>query len=586
MRLSHYYVPTLKESPAEAEVISHKLLLRAGMIRKLTAGIYTYLPLGLRALNNVARIVREEMDRAGALEILMPAVQPGDLWKESGRWNYYGRELLRFVDRHERESCLGPTHEEVVTDLVRHEIRSYRQLPINLYQVQTKFRDEIRPRFGLMRGREFVMKDAYSFDKNDSGADRSYKAMYDAYVRIFERLGLRFRAVSADSGAIGGSFSHEFMVLAATGEDTLVACPECDYGANLEKAETVCAQSTAPAGCPSLARVDTPGVATMKEAAIFLNIPLNRSIRTVLYIVDGEIVAALVRGDRECNEVKLKNLLGGSEVRPASPEEILAVVQVPVDCIGPVGLGVVKCYADHELQTASDWLAGANIPDVHLRHVDLSRDVSIAAFADLRQVSFGDVCPKCGAVLTFTKGIEVGHVFKLGLKYSQAMNATFLDEEGQEQFMVMGCYGIGVSRVVAACIEQNYDAAGIAFPPPIAPFEVALINLSPTDATTTAKADEIYEALTSVGIETLYDDRDERPGIKFNEMDLLGFPMQLTIGSKELARNVLATKDRRTGEKGELPLDEFLKAFFPWRASVLQGWMISSHLLSSETVPN
>ena len=572
MRLSRYYAPTLKETPAEAEVISHQLLLRAGMIRKLTAGIYTYLPLGLRALNNVAKIVREEMDRAGALEILMPAVQPADLWKESGRWDFYGRELLRFVDRHDRESCLGPTHEEVVTDLVRHEIRSYRQLPVNLYQIQTKFRDEIRPRFGLMRGREFVMKDAYSFDKDDAGADASYWGMYEAYARIFTRLGLKFRAVSADSGAIGGSFSHEFMVLADTGEDTIVACPDCDYGANLEKAEAVCPPAGERAACPPAEKVATPGSHTVEEVAAFLKVAPASVVKTLLYIADGKPVAALVRGDRELNEIKFKNLIGAKEdIRLATPEEVVKATNAPVGFAGPVGLNL-PIYADRELALASDWIVGANAADAHLIHVDLGRDAAIVSFTDLREVAPGDPCPKCGALLTFTKGIEVGHVFKLGLKYSEALNATFLDEAGKEQFMIMGCYGIGVSRIVASCIEQNNDASGIVFPPPIAPFEVALINLSPKDDTANAKADEIYDRLTAAGIQVLLDDRDERPGVKFKDADLIGFPIQLTLGGKGLARGIVETKDRRTGEKGEISLEGFFEAFATWRAGVHQGW--------------
>ena len=423
MRLSKYYAPTLKEDPAEAEVVSHKLLLRAGMIRKLTAGIYTYLPMGLRALDKTARIVREEMDRAGALEILMPAVQPADLWKESGRWEFYGKELLRFTDRHGRESCLGPTHEEVVTDLVRHEIRSYRQLPVNLYQIQTKFRDEIRPRFGLMRGREFVMKDAYSFDKDDAGADKSYWDMYGAYARIFSRLGLGFRAVEADSGAIGGSFSHEFMVLADTGEDTIAACSGCEYGANLEKAEAVCAGTKEDSFCPPLEEIATPDTHTVEEVAAFLNVEPSRVIKTLLYDADGKPVAALVRGDRELNEVKLKNLLGAAEIALATPEQVERWTKAPVGFAGPVGLAVETVYADKELAIRSDWIAGANKKDAHVRHLDLERDAKIFCFADLREVAEGDLCPKCGQPLMFTKGIEVGHVFKLGLKYSKALKA-------------------------------------------------------------------------------------------------------------------------------------------------------------------
>ncbi len=572
MRLSSYYAPTLKEDPADAEVVSHKLLLRAGMIRKLTAGVYTYLPLGLRALNNVATVVREEMNRAGAQEVLMPAVQPGDLWKESGRWEVYGKELLRFTDRHDRECCLGPTHEEVVTDLVRHEIRSYRQLPLNLYQIQTKFRDEIRPRFGLMRGREFIMKDAYSFDKDDAGADKSYFAMYDAYARIFSRLGLTFRAVEADSGPIGGSFSHEFMVLAATGEDTIAACSACEYGANLEKAEAVCHATEGASFCPPAESVATPGVHTVEQVAEFLGVSADRIVKTLLYVADGKVVAALVRGDRELNEVKLKNVLGATEMELASPEVVTRVTGAPVGFAGPVGLSVDLIYADKELSGRSDWIVGANAADAHLRHVDLARDAVIECFLDLRQVAPGDLCPKCGQPLLFTKGIEVGHVFKLGTKYSKTMGAVFLDEEGKERHIIMGCYGIGVSRVVAACLEQNHDEHGIVFPPPMAPFEVALLNLGPKDEAAVAKAQELHDLLSGLGVEALLDDRDERPGVKFKDADLMGFPIQLVLGGKGLARGVVETKDRRTGEKGELPLEGFAEAFMAYRRTVREGW--------------
>ncbi|NMC47930.1 MAG: proline--tRNA ligase [Desulfovibrio sp.] len=572
MRLSSYYAPTLKEDPADAEVVSHKLLLRAGMIRKLTAGVYTYLPLGLRALNNVAAVVREEMNRAGALEVLMPAVQPGDLWKESGRWDVYGKELLRFTDRHDRECCLGPTHEEVVTDLVRHEIRSYRQLPLNLYQIQTKFRDEIRPRFGLMRGREFVMKDAYSFDKDDAGADKSYFAMYDAYARIFSRLGLTFRAVEAHSGPIGGSFSHEFMVLAATGEDTIAACSACEYGANLEKAEAVCHVTEGASFCPPAESVPTPGVHTVEQVAEFLGVSADRIVKTLLYVADGRVVAALVRGDRELNEVKLKNVLGATEMELASPEVVTRVTGAPVGFAGPVGLSVDLIYADKELSGRSDWIVGANAADAHLRHVDLARDAVIECFLDLRQVAPGDLCPKCGQPLLFTKGIEVGHVFKLGTKYSKGMGAVFLDEEGKERHIIMGCYGIGVSRVVAACLEQNHDENGIVFPPPMAPFEVALLNLGTRDEAAVAKAQELHDLLSGLGVEVLLDDRDERPGVKFKDADLMGFPIQLVLGGKGLVRGVVETKDRRTGEKGELPLEGFAEAFMAYRRTVREGW--------------
>ena len=571
MRLSRYYAPTLKEDPADAEVVSHKLMLRAGMIRKLTSGIYTFLPLGLRSLNKAARIVREEMDRAGALEILMPGVQPADLWQETGRWEFYGKELLRFTDRHNREYCLGPTHEEVVTDLIRHEVRSYRQLPLNLYQIQTKFRDEIRPRFGLMRGREFLMKDAYSFDKDEDGAQVSYKAMYDAYTRIFERLGLRFRAVEADTGSIGGSFSHEFMVLADTGEDTVAACTACAYGANLEKAEAVVVAGTKPGNCPEYKRVPTPGKHTVEEVAAFLNVPARKVVKTLLYEADGQPVAALVRGDRELNEVKLKNVLKAQDVALASPEQVEAWTGAPVGFAGPVKLKIKTILADRELAHETDWVVGANAADEHFIHVDLDDDAFVTNYADLRSVAHGDPCPKCSTGLALTKGIEVGHVFKLGYKYSESMKASFLDEQGKDRLLYMGCYGIGVSRVVAACIEQNHDDFGIKFPPALAPYEVAVLCLD-VKGEAMAKAEEIYAWLQAQGIDALLDDRDERPGVKFKDVDLMGMPMQVVIGGKGLARGVVEVKDRRTGEKGELPVEGFESAFTTWRESVLAGW--------------
>ncbi len=572
MRWSRYYIPTLKEAPADAEVVSHKLLVRAGMIRKLTSGIYTYLPLGLRALEKVGRVVREEMNRAGAMEVLMPMVQPGDLWKETDRWDVYGRELLRFVDRNDRDYCLGPTHEEVITDLVRGEIRSYRQLPVNLYQIQTKFRDEIRPRFGLMRGREFVMKDAYSFDKDEAGANVSYQAMYDAYTRCFRRMGMRFRAVEADSGAIGGSFSHEFMVLAETGEDVIAVCADCEYAANLEKAPVRVDKGAEPAQCPPMEVVGTPGAHTVEEVCKMLHVGAERVVKTLLFDADGEIVAALVRGDRELNEVKLKNLLGATSLELATPGQVLAASSAPVGFAGPAGLSVKRMYADLELSHDDGWVAGANKSDAHVVNLSLSRDAKVTAYVDLRTITEADPCPKCGGRIQLTRGIEVGHVFKLGLKYSQAMNATFLDESGKEQFMVMGCYGIGVSRIVAACIEQNHDENGIVFPPPVAPFEVLLLNLNPKDAEVSARADELYAALQGAGVDVLLDDRDERPGVKFKDADLVGCPMQLVAGGKALARGVIEAKDRRTGERAELPVQDFAQAFAAWRGQVRAGW--------------
>ncbi len=572
MRWSRYYIPTLKEAPADAEVISHKLLVRAGMIRKLTSGIYTYLPLGLRALDKVTQVVREEMNRAGALEVLMPMVQPGDLWKETGRWEFYGSELLRFSDRHQRDYCLGPTHEEVITDLVRGEVRSYRQLPLNLYQIQTKFRDEIRPRFGLMRGREFVMKDAYSFDKDEEGANLSYQSMYEAYFRCFKRLGMRFRAVEADSGAIGGSYSHEFMVLADTGEDVIAVCKDCDYAANLEKAPIRCEKGDEPAACPLMDSIGTPGAHTVEDVAKMLDVDTERVIKTLLFDADGEIVAALVRGDRELNEVKLKNLLNVASLELATPEQVEKTSGAPVGFAGPVGLMVKRIYADLELSQDDGWVAGANKADTHVVNMSLSRDAKVTEYVDLRTITEEDPCPKCGGSIELTRGIEVGHVFKLGYKYSKAMNAVFLDENGKEQLMVMGCYGIGVSRIVAACIEQNHDEYGNVFPPPVAPFEVLLLNLNPKDEEVSAKADELYANLQSSGVEVLLDDRDERPGVKFKDADLVGSPMQLVVGGKALARGVVEAKDRRTGEKAELPVDVFAKAFADWRNQVRSSW--------------
>ncbi|NHZ47113.1 proline--tRNA ligase [Nitratidesulfovibrio liaohensis] len=573
MRWSNCYIPTLKEAPADAEVVSHKLLTRAGMIRKLTSGIYIYLPLGLKAIEKTAAIVREEMNRAGALELSMPMVQPADLWQESGRWEFYGKELLRFQDRNGRDYCLGPTHEEVITDLVRGEVRSYRQLPINLYQIQTKFRDEIRPRFGLMRGREFIMKDAYSFDRDEAGADKSYWAMYEAYQNVFKRLGLRFRAVEADSGSIGGSFSHEFMVLADTGEDTIAACTGCEYAANVERAEV--AAPAVPATLPAVGAIEevaTPGKHTVEDVCAFLGVPQSALVKTLILVADGKPVAALVRGDRELNDVKLKNLLKCDELELAAPELVQQVTGAPVGFAGPVGLNVERVFADHELLASDGWITGANKGDTHLRNVSLGRDAKVERYADLRVITPADACPRCGQPIELTRGIEVGHVFKLGTKYSEPLKCTFLDEDGKEKVMIMGCYGIGVSRVVASCIEQNHDADGIVFPPPIAPFEAVLCCLDPKNGETLGKAEEFYAELKAQGVDAILDDRDERPGVKFKDADLVGMPLQLVIGGKGLARGIVEAKDRRTGEKTELPVDGFAEAFRTWRAAVRAGW--------------
>jgi prolyl-tRNA synthetase len=556
MRYSQLLLPTTKETPSEAEVVSHQLLVRGGFIRKLTSGMYTYLPLGFLALQKVIEIVREEMNRAGAQEILMPMVQPGDLWQESGRWKKYGPELLRFRDRHDRDYCLGPTHEEVVTDIARRELQSYRQLPVNLYQIQTKFRDEIRPRFGLMRGREFVMKDAYSFDVDDAGASRSYEIMRQTYTRIFERCGLEFRAVEADSGAIGGSYSHEFMVLAETGEDTLVICNACPYAANVEKAAIGPLQEIACDGVrEAVCKVATPGLKQVDKVAEFLKISPAKVIKTMVYLADGQPVAALVRGDREVQSIKLKNLLGASEVESLNEEQIWQQTRLPVGYIGPLGLHI-KMVADQEVMRMADAAAGANEKGFHCTGVNPGRDFQPDVVGDLRQVAADDRCPVCGGGLRLKEGIEVGHIFKLGTDYSEAMGAAFQDSDSQEKPFIMGCYGIGVSRVVAAAIEQNHDAKGIIFPVPLAPFQVIILNLSPKDEAFCRVAEELYNGLKDHGLDVLHDDRDERPGSKFNDADLLGIPYRLTVGKTYEKEGKVELRARRTGETEILALDE------------------------------
>lgn len=572
MRFSSYYVPTLKEVPADAEVISHKLLLRAGMIRRVASGLYVYLPLGLRLLDRIAKVVRKEMNAAGFNELLMPMVQPADLWRESGRWDHYGKELLRFRDRNEREYCLGPTHEEVITDLMRHEIRSYRQLPQRLYQVQTKFRDEIRPRFGLMRGREFLMKDAYSFDATIKGAEESYKLMFDAYMRIFARLGLRYRAVEADTGSIGGNFSHEFMVLADTGEDEIAVCEDCGYAANLERAEVKWSGEPSTLACPEIVKANTPSAHTAAQVTKLLGVPPQKLIKTMIFMADGTPVAALVRGDREVNEIKLKKLLNAQTVELASPATVEALTEAPLGFAGPVGISL-PIYADQELAGDTDYVTGANAGDTHLLHVDLRRDANVTAWGDLRVITATDACPRCGGKIGITRGIEVGHVFMLGLKYSEAMHAVFLDEQGVERYMIQGCYGIGISRVGAAAIEQNHDERGIVFPPQISPFSVMLLNLDPKNEKVNAACATLCKELETVGEEVLVDDRAERPGVKFNDADLLGFPMQIVLGARGLDHNVVECKNRHTGDKTELPLGEgFLSAFAEWKKTVLESW--------------
>jgi prolyl-tRNA synthetase len=551
MRYSQIFLPTLKETPADAEVVSHRLMLRAGFIRKLTAGIYTYLPFGLAAIRKVEEIVREEMNRAGAQELLMPMVQPADLWRETGRYEKYGPELLRFHDRHQRESCLGPTHEEVITDIARKELHSYRDLPVNLYQIQTKFRDEVRPRFGLMRGREFIMKDAYSFDVSDAAAEVSYMKMHTAYKRIFTRCGLQFRAVQADSGAIGGSFSHEFMVLAETGEDTIVICRDCDYAANSEKAVVRLVEPRSTEAPATLERIATPGKRKVATVCEFLGIEPSQLVKTLVFKADGQLVAVVVRGDREIEEVKLKNLLGVADVMMAADQEVFTATGVATGYLGPVGLGL-RLVADQEVAAMVNFYSGANEKDAHLKNVNLGRDFTVEAVADLRQITTTDPCPECGGTLALTEGIEVGHIFKLGTGYSESMQATFQDADGQERHFVMGCYGIGVSRIVAAAIEQNHDADGIIFPVPIAPCTVIVLNLGGQDEAISAAAEKLYSELQAAGLEVLFDDRNERPGLKFKDADLLGIPYRVTVGRSFAEKGMVEVRRRRDGHTEEL----------------------------------
>jgi prolyl-tRNA synthetase len=522
------------------------------MIRQVARGIYDFLPLGLRSIRKIERIIRDELDRVGCQEVLLPIVCPAELWQESGRWDYYGRELLRLKDRHDRDFCIGPTHEEVITDLVRRDVRSYRALPLNLYQIQTKFRDEIRPRFGLMRGREFVMKDGYSFHASYEDCRREYEVMRGAYSRIFRRCGLEFRAVEADTGAIGGSMSHEFQVLATSGEDLILSCDSCDYAANVEKACSA-PGTTAPFGGGDLADVSTPSAATIEEVSAFLKEPASRFIKTLIYVVDGRGVAALVRGDDQLSEAKLKTAIGGNALRMADEAEILTHTGGPQGFSGPVGLQI-EIVADETLRAAIGMVTGANRRDTHLRGVDQLRDVPNARFVDLRTAKAGEKCARCDGRLVEHRGIEVGQVFYLGDKYSRKLGAVFLDPEGCEQVMEMGTYGIGVTRTMAAAIEQNHDDAGIIWPVAIAPYEVLVVPVKMDDAATCEAAERIYEALAASGIEVLIDDRDERAGVKFNDADLIGIPYRITLGPRGVAKGMAEVKTRRSGETVEVEI--------------------------------
>lgn len=551
MRYSQYFLPTLKEVPSEAEVPSHQLMLRTGMIRKLAAGIYSYLPLGLRAIRKVETIIREEMNRAGAIEVLLPFVQPSELWQESHRWEEYGKELARFKDRHNRDCCLGPTHEEVMADIARKEIRSYRQMPLNLYQIQTKFRDEIRPRFGVMRAREFIMKDAYTFDMDEKGLDESYQKMVDAYTCIFRRCGLKFKMVEAESGLIGGSYSHEFMVLAETGEETIVSCTRCSYGANIEKADFRRAE---PKGPPPdkgrfkpVQKVLTPDQRTVEEVTQFLHVSPKELVKTLIFDTGKGAVAALVRGDHELSEKKLQKILQTENLQLAEEITVEEITHAPKGFAGPVGISI-PMVADLDIQEMVNFVTGANEKDAHLINVNLGRDFQVSQFADLRRFIEGDRCPLCGGETRLDKGIEVGHTFKLGTKYSQPMGTTYLDDQGKERDIVMGSYGIGVGRTVAAAIEQSYDENGIIFPIPIAPFHVLILPVNIKTDLVKETAEQLYQDLTKERVEVLYDDREETPGVKFKDADLIGIPLRVTLGEKNLKKGLVEIKKRKTGE--------------------------------------
>jgi prolyl-tRNA synthetase len=555
MRWSRYYLFTSREDPRDAEVASHRLMARAGMIRKVAAGIYSYLPLGWRSVRKMCDIVRREMERAGSVELSMPSIHPAELWQETGRWERYGHLLLRMKDRQGRDFCYGPTHEEVVTDIVRRDVTSYRQLPCNLFQIQTKFRDEIRPRFGLMRGREFIMKDAYSFHTAQESLEEAYEAMRAAYCRIIEACGLDYIMVEADSGTIGGASSHEFMVLAETGEDAVARCPSCGYGANVEKARS--GELPAPEGDTeaALEAVDTPGKTTVAEVAELLGVPPQRFVKTLLYETEKGFVAALVRGDREVNEVKLENYLAADHLRLASEEKVRELSGAPVGFAGPIGLpGQVRLVADPSVRALHGFVCGANRADTHSVGGQWGRDVDVSEWTDLLLVAAGDPCPRCATALEIHRGIEVGHIFDLGTKYSEAMGCTFDDDQGQARPMIMGCYGLGVGRTVAAAVEQNHDADGIVWPVPLAPFEVALIALNVGDEEVRRAAESLYEELSAQGVEVFYDDRDERPGVKFKDADLLGFPVRLVVGSRGLAEGNVEISLRRDREKQAVAL--------------------------------
>ncbi|WP_372878611.1 proline--tRNA ligase [Spongiibacter marinus] len=566
MRASQTLIATVKETPADAEVISHQLMLRAGMIRKLATGLYTWLPLGLRVLRKVERIIREEMDNAGAQEVLMPVVQPAELWEESGRWEQYGAELLRINDRHQREFCLGPTHEEVITDLIRNEIRSYKQLPANFYQVQTKFRDEIRPRFGVMRSREFIMKDAYSFHNDQESLQATYETMHAAYTQIFTRLGLDFRPVIADTGSIGGSASHEFHVLAESGEDDIAFSDSSDYAANVEMAEAVAPTGERPAASETMEKVATPEVSSIEDVCRFFDCAPERTVKTLLVYGEADedgkqaLIALVVRGDHQLNEIKAEKLSGiASPLTLAEEKDIKAALNCAPGSIGPVGLNL-RCIVDRSAAHCSDFICGANEDGMHLRGVNWQRDVELGEIADLRDVVSGDPSPDGKGQLQIKRGIEVGHIFQLGTKYSEALNATVLNEQGKEQVMIMGCYGIGVTRVVASAIEQNNDDKGIIWPDAIAPYQIALVPLNMQKSERVRDtAEQLYSQLKAAGYDVLLDDRNERPGVKFADMELMGIPHRIVIGDRGLDKGLLEYKHRRASDNEDIAIDDLMR---------------------------
>ena len=552
MLATKLYAPTLREVPSDADVVSQQLMLRAGFMRKTANGLYSFLPLGWRSIKKIEAIVREEMDRASAQEIMMPILQPAEIWKESGRWNAYGAEMMRINDRHDNEFCLGPTHEEMITTLVKNEINSYRQLPVNLYQIQSKFRDERRPRYGLMRSREFIMKDAYSFDVDEAGLDESYKSMYDAYTRIFTRCGLTFRPVEADSGAIGGSGTHEFMAIAEAGEADIVYCTKCDYAANIEIGKPGIMKQDEEA-LQELSVVDTPNASTIEAVAERLNLPLHKTIKAVVFSIDGKVVLAIVRGDHEVNEVAVQHaVLGSVEPEMATPEE-LEKVGLTAGFISPIGLKQTEDFAivvDESVMETYNVCGGANKKDAHYVNINPKRDFNVEdiIIAPIRLITKDDVCPKCGGALEHAKGIEVGQVFKLGTKYSEALQATFLDQNGRPNPMIMGCYGIGVSRTLAAAIEQYHDENGIIWPRSIAPFEAAIVPINAKDEALMSTSQTIYTALQNAGVDVLLDDRKDRAGVKFKDADLIGYPLRITVSKNTLENNEVEIQIRKSGE--------------------------------------